>query len=220
IDIGEKNFSGLRLGSRGANFSAGANIGLLFMMAVEQDWEELKMSVKRFQDTSMKIRYSQIPVVAAPKGLVLGGGCEFSLHSDGIQASAETYMGLVETGLGIIPAGGGTKEFVLRASEAYQKGEIELPVLQNRFMTIAMAKTSTSAKEAFQLGLFRKGTDHFSMNANRVLTDAKRSLQNIVASGYTPPVKKNDIKVLGIDGSGALLVDIDSMKAGNKNSDD
>ncbi len=215
IEIGEKDFSGLILGNEGTNFSAGANVGLIFMMAVEQDWDELNQAIRSFQNTSMHIRYSHIPIVAAPHGLTLGGGCEFSLHADAIQATAETYIGLVETGLGIIPAGGGTKEFVLRASAVYQKGEIELPVLQNRFMTIGMAKTSTSAAEAYQLGLMEKGKDRYSMNAKRVLADAKRRLQEMVSSGYVPPVMKGDIKVLGRDGLGALLIGIDSMRTGN-----
>ncbi len=215
IEIGEKDFLGLLLGNQGANFSAGANVGLIFMMAVEQDWDELNQAIKSFQQTSMHIRYCPIPVVAVPHGLTLGGGCEFCLHADAVLAAAETYMGLVETGLGIIPAGGGTKEFVLRASDSYQKGEIELPVLQQRFMTIGLAKASTSAAEAYQLGLMRKGKDRYAMNARRVLADAKRDLLGIIASGYVPPAKRKDIKVLGRNALGALLVGIDSMRTGN-----
>lgn len=219
IEMAEKDFSGLILGTRSTNFSAGANVALIFMMAVEQDWDELNMAIKMFQNTSMRIRYSSVPIVSTPHELTLGGGCEFSLHADAIQAAAETYMGLVETGLGIIPAGGGTKEFVLRASDSYQKGEIELPVLQKRFMTIAMAKTSTSAAEAFEYGLLQKGQDHYSMNSRRVLADAKRKLQTMVSAGYVPPVIKKDIKVLGREGLGAMLVGINSMKTGNYISD-
>lgn len=219
INIAEKDFEGLLLGTRSTNFSAGANVALIFMMAVEQDWDELNMAVKAFQDTSMRIRYSSIPVISAPHELTLGGGCEFSMHADSIQAAAETYMGLVEAGLGIIPAGGGTKEFVLRASDSYQKGEIELPILQKRFMTIAMAKASTSAQEAFQYGLLQKGKDHYSMNSKNVLADAKRKLQNIISIGYVPPLKRKDIQVLGREGLGPLLIGIHSMKMGNYISD-
>ncbi len=219
IDIAEDDFEGLLLGTRSNNFSAGANVALIFMMAIEQEWEELNMAVKMFQDTSMRIRYSSIPVISAPRGLTLGGGCEFSLHSDAIQAAAETYMGLVETGLGIIPAGGGTKEFVQRASDNYRKGEIELPILQQRFLTIAMAKASTSAEEAFQYGLLQTGKDHYSMNTESVLTDAKRRLKNMILSGYVPPARRKNIKVLGREGLGAMLIGIHTMKTGNYISD-
>ncbi len=219
INIAEKDFEGLLLGTRSSNFSAGANVALIFMMAIEQEWEELNLAVKMFQDTSMRIRYSSIPVIAAPHELTLGGGCEFSLHSDAVQAAAETYMGLVETGLGIIPAGGGTKEFVQRASDSYRKGEIELPILQQRFLTIAMAKTSTSAEEAFQYGLLQNGKDHYSMNSKGVLADAKRRLKNMILSGYTPPTRRKDIKVLGREGLGALLIGIHTMKTGHYISD-
>ena len=216
IALAEQDFNGLILGSRTDLFSAGANVGLILMMAVEQDWDELNQSIKMFQETSLRIRYAAIPVVAAPRGLTLGGGCEFSMHADAIQSAAETYMGLVETGLGLIPAGGGTKEFVLRASEGYQKGSLAMPVLQDRFLTIALAKTSTSAADAFQLGLLQNGRDAYSMNTNRLLADAKARLQTVIQQGYVPPPKATAIQVLGRGALGTLLVGINSMQTARR----
>ncbi|RYY16151.1 MAG: 3-hydroxyacyl-CoA dehydrogenase/enoyl-CoA hydratase family protein, partial [Chitinophagaceae bacterium] len=143
IDLAEKDYRGLVIGNDGPNFSAGANVGMIFMMAVEQEWDELNMAVRMFQNTAMRLRYSSIPVVVAPHNLTLGGGCEFSLHADHVQLSAETYMGLVEFGVGVIPGGGGTKEFALRASDEYRSDQIVQNSLKERFLTIGMAKVST-----------------------------------------------------------------------------
>jgi 3-hydroxyacyl-CoA dehydrogenase len=216
IDWAEKGFSGLIIANEGAVFSAGANIGLIFMLAVEQEWEELHLAVKAFQQATQRIRYSTIPVVVASQGLSLGGGCECCLHADKLQASAETYMGLVEAGVGVIPAGGGTKEFALRASDAYRKGEIELPILQERFLTIAMAKVSTSAEEAVQMGFLRKGHDTWTLNPRRVIAEAKRSVQDMALAGYTAPQPRQDIKVLGREALGAFLAGIHSMGFANR----
>ncbi len=215
IEIAEKDFAGLVIANEGSVFSAGANVGLIFMLAAEQEWDELHLAVKTFQHTSMHIRYSSVPVVVAPNGLTLGGGCEFSLHADKVQASAETYIGLVEMGVGLIPAGGGTKEFTRRASNDYKKGEIELPVLRDRFMTIAMAKVSTSGAEAYQSGLLRKGHDAITMNQKRLIAEAKKSVLDLAAAGYTKPQPKNDIKVLGKEALGAFLTGINGMLLGN-----
>lgn len=215
IELAEKQFSGLVIGNDGTNFSAGANVGLIFMLAVEQEWDELQMAIKAFQNTSMRIRYSSIPIVVAPHGMTLGGGCEFCLHADHVQASSETYAGLVETGLGLIPAGGGSKEFALRASDEYHEGEIELNILQKRYLTIATAKVSTSAAEAFDLGILRKGKDTFSMNQDRVIADAKRKALDMAAAGYIAPQIKEDVKVLGREALGAFLTGINGMWRGN-----
>src|SRR5690606_23943698 len=171
IDLAEKEYKGLVIGNDGANFSAGANIGMIFMLAVEQDYDELNMAVKMFQDTSMRLRYSSIPVVIAPFNLTLGGGCEFSMHADFVQAHAETYMGLVEFGVGVIPGGGGSKEMALRASDDFTEGQIEQTVLRQKFLTIGQAKVSTSALEAYELGYLKSGKFAISMNRSRLLAD-------------------------------------------------
>lgn len=218
IGIAEKDFRGLVIANEGPVFSAGANVGMIFMLAAEQEWEELHQAVRTFQRASMRIRYSRIPVVAAPAGLTLGGGCEICLHADQVQAAAETYMGLVELGVGLIPAGGGTKEFTLRASEQYQKGAIELPILRPRFMTIGMAKVSGSAEEAFSMGMLRRGHDRVTMNVSRVVAEAKRAAVTLADAGYTAPAPKK-IRVLGREVLGAFLTGIHSLRLANQITD-
>lgn len=215
IDLAESEFRGLVIGNDGANFSAGANVGMIFMMAVEQDWDEINMAVRMFQKASMRIRYSSIPVVIAPHNLTLGGGCEFCLHADHVQLNAETYMGLVEFGVGLIPGGGGTKEFALRASEEFKEGQIEQNVLKERFLTIAMAKVSTSAKEAFELGYLQKDKYAITMNRSRLIADAKEKAIEIAEAGYTKPVQRKDIRVLGKHGLGIVYAGANSMYAGH-----
>lgn len=215
IDMAEKDYRGLVIGNDGANFSAGANVGMIFMMAVEQEWDELNMAIRMFQNTSMRIRYSSIPVVVAPHNLTLGGGCEFSLHADHVQLSAETYMGLVEFGVGVIPGGGGTKEFALRASDEYKDDQIVQNALKERFLTIGMAKVSTSGYEAFELGYLQKDKFSISMNRNRLLADAKAKAIELAEAGYTKPVQRTDIKVLGKQGLGIVYAGANSMYAGH-----
>ncbi|GGE61731.1 3-hydroxyacyl-CoA dehydrogenase [Pedobacter psychrotolerans] len=215
IDMAEKDYRGLVIGNDGANFSAGANVGMIFMMAVEQEWDELNMAIRMFQNTSMRIRYSSIPVVVAPHNLTLGGGCEFSLHADHVQLSAETYMGLVEFGVGVIPGGGGTKEFALRASDEYKDDQIVQNALKERFLTIGMAKVSTSGYEAFELGYLQKDKFSISMNRNRLLADAKAKAIELADAGYTKPVQRTDIKVLGKQGLGIVYAGANSMYAGH-----
>lgn len=210
----EENFKGLVIANEGPNFSAGANVGLIFMLAVDQEYEELDVAVRLFQNTMMRVRYSSIPVVIAPHGLSLGGGCEINLHADKIQAAAETYIGLVELGVGLIPGGGGTKEFALRAASEYTDGEIEMEPLKRRFFTIGMAKVATSAQEAYGLGILRKGIDEISMNATRRIADAKESALQLWNEGYTMPVQRTDIKVLGRSALGALYAGLNGMKTG------
>jgi len=215
IEITEKDFKGLVIGNDGQHFSAGANLAMMFMLATEQEYDELDMVVRQFQNTTMHVRYSNIPVVVAPHSLVLGGGCEVCLHADKVNASAETYIGLVEVGVGIIPAGGGTKEMTLRASDTYVEGGIELPELQKRFMNIATAKVSTSAEEAFGMGIFRKGFDTYSVNPNRVIADAKKQAILLADRGYIKPIQRTDVKVLGRTALAPLLLGIHSFRLGN-----
>jgi 3-hydroxyacyl-CoA dehydrogenase len=219
IELAEKNYKGLVISNEGANFSAGANVGMIFMLAIEQEYDELDMAIRLFQNSMMRARYSSVPVVIAPHGLALGGGCELSLHSDKICAAAETYTGLVELGVGLIPGGGGTKEFVLRASDEMHEDEPETITLKNRFLTIATAKVATSAHEAFQLGIYRKGLDEVVMNQSRRVTEAKRSVIELADSGYVMPVQRKDVKVLGRSALGALYAGIHGMWRANYATD-
>lgn len=213
IDLAEKDFQGLVIGNQAANFSVGANIGMIFMLAVEQEYDELNMAIKMFQDTVMRLRYSSIPTIAAPHGMALGGGCEISLHADKVVAAAETYMGLVEFGVGVIPGGGGSKEMALRASDTFRKGDVELNVLQDNFLAIGMAKVSTSAYEAFDLGYLQKGKDIVVVNKDRQIATAKAHAKLMAEAGYTQPPMRKDIKVLGKQALGMFLVGTDSMEA-------
>ena len=211
IDLAEKNYQGLVIGNQAANFSVGANIGMIFMMAAEQEYDELNMAIKYFQDTMMRMRYSAIPTISAPHGMALGGGCEISLHADKVVAAAETYMGLVEFGVGVIPGGGGSKEMALRASDLFHKGDVQLNVLQEHFLTIGMAKVATSAYEAFDLGLLQKGKDVVVVNKDRQIAEAKKHALIMAEAGYTQPVKRDDVLVLGKQALGMFLVGTDSM---------
>ncbi|MEM7381646.1 MAG: enoyl-CoA hydratase-related protein, partial [Bacteroidota bacterium] len=215
IDLAEKDFQGLVVGNQAANFSVGANIAMIFMMAVEQEYDELNMAIKMFQDTVMRMRYSSIPTVSAPHGMCLGGGCELTLHADKVVAAAETYIGLVEFGVGVIPGGGGSKEMALRASDIFRKNDVELNVLQEYFLTIGMAKVSTSAYEAYDLGILQNGKDIVVVNKDRQIATAKAYAKLMAESGYTMPVKRKDVKVLGKQALGMFLVGTDSMEAGH-----
>jgi 3-hydroxyacyl-CoA dehydrogenase len=184
-------------------------------LAIEQEYDELDMAIRMFQNTMMRLRYSSVPVVTAPHGLTLGGGCEMNLHADKICAAAETYIGLVELGVGLIPGGGGTKEFVLRASDELHEGEPETNTLKDRFFAIATAKVATSAQEGFDMGILRKGHDEVVMNIGRRIAEAKKSVVEIYDAGYTMPQQRKDIKVLGRLGLGAMLAGINGMQRGN-----
>jgi 3-hydroxyacyl-CoA dehydrogenase len=214
VEIAEQDFRGLVIGNQSSNFSVGANLMMIFMMAAEQDWDELNIAVKMFQDTTMKMRYSAIPVIAAPHGMTFGGGCEISLHSDKVVAAAETYIGLVEFGVGLIPGGGGSKEMTVRASDLYRKNDVELNTLQEHFLTIAMAKVATSAHEAYDLNILQKGKDVVVINKDLQLAQAKKHAILLAESGYTQPAKRRDIKVLGRQALGMFYVGTDSMMAG------
>ncbi|HRH48828.1 MAG TPA: 3-hydroxyacyl-CoA dehydrogenase NAD-binding domain-containing protein [Panacibacter sp.] len=219
IGIAEEKFKGLVIANDGANFSAGANVGMIFMYATEQEYDELDFAIRMFQNTMMRVRYSSVPVVVAPHGLALGGGCEMSLHADKICAAAETYIGLVELGIGVIPGGGGTKEFVLRAADEMHEDEPDTITLKNRFLTIATAKVATSAYDAYDLGIMRKGHDEVVVNQGRRIAEAKRSVIEMHESGYTTPVQRKDIKVLGRSALGALYAGINGMWRGNYATD-
>ena len=213
VDFAEKDFDGLVIGNQGSNFSVGANIGMIFMMAVEQEYDELNMAIKYFQDTVMRMRYSSIPTVVAPHGLSLGGACELSMHADKVVAAAETYIGLVEFGVGVIPGGAGSKEMALRASDTFHTGDVELNVLQDYFLTVGMAKVATSAYEAFDLGILQKGKDIVVVNRDRQIATAKAHARLMADSGYTQPVRRKDVKVLGKQALGMFLVGTDAMEA-------
>ena len=219
IDMAETNYQGLVVGNQAANFSVGANIGMIFMMAVEQEYDELNYAIKYFQDTMMRMRYSSIPTIAAPHGMALGGGCEISLHADKVVAAAETYMGLVEFGVGVIPGGGGSKEMALRASDLFHKGDVQLNVLQEHFLTIGMAKVATSGYEAFDLGLLQKGKDVIVVNKERQIAQAKQHALLMAEAGYSQPPARKDVLVLGKQALGMFLVGTDSMQASHYISD-
>ena len=219
IGIAEEKYKGLVIANEAANFSAGANVGMIFMLAVDQEFEELDMAVRIFQNTMMRARYSAVPVVVAPQGLTLGGACELSLHADKVVPAAESYIGLVELGVGLIPGGGGTKEFTLRASDELHADEPETITLKNRFFTIATAKVSTSAQEAFDLGILKTGKDYISINPDRRIADAKNAVIELYQDGYTEPTRRTDIKVLGRSALGALYAGIHGMWRGNYATD-
>ena len=214
IDLSEKEYNGLVIGNQAANFSVGANIGMIFMMAVEQEYDELNMAIKMFQDTMMRVRYSATPVIVAPHGMTLGGGCEMTMHADRVVAAAETYIGLVEFGVGVIPGGGGSKEMALRASDLFHKNDVELNVLQEYFLTIGMAKVATSAYEAFDMGVLQKGKDIVVVNKDRQIATAKQVALQMAEQGYTQPIQRKDVKVLGKQALGMFLVGTDQMQAG------
>jgi 3-hydroxyacyl-CoA dehydrogenase len=219
IALAEDKYKGLVIANEGQNFSAGANVGMIFMLAIEQDYDEIDMAIRQFQQTIMRVRYSGIPVVVAPHGLALGGACEMSLHADKVIAAAETYTGLVEVGIGVIPGGAGTKEFILRAADEMHEGEVDTLTLQNRFLTIATAKVSSSAHEAFHPGIYRNGKDGISLNQGRRIAEAKQAVIDLYNDGYIMPVQRADIKVLGRSALGAMLAGINGMRLGNYATD-
>jgi 3-hydroxyacyl-CoA dehydrogenase len=214
VEMAENGYRGLVVGNDAPNFSAGANLGLVYMQAVEQEFDELNMMIQQFQQAMMRMRYSSIPVVGTPHGLTLGGGCELNLHCDRVVASAESYIGLVEFGVGLIPGGGGTKEMTLRTAAKYEEGEPEFNLLRNTYMTISTAKVSTSAAEAFDLGFLRRG-DEIVVNSNRVIAQAKAAAIELADAGYSQPSQKTNIKVHGRGALGMFMSGVYAMKMGN-----
>jgi len=215
IDLAEQQgWKGVVLGHDYPNFSAGANLAMIFMFALEQEYDELDFAVRAFQNATMRCRYSSIPVIAAPHGLTLGGGCEFTMHSDAAVASAETYIGLVEVGVGLIPGGGGTKEMALRASDAYYAGDAQIPQLAERFTAIATAKVATSAHEGFTVGVLDRKKDVIVLNQTRQLAEAKEKVLELYNNGYVQKPQRDDITVLGKAGLSALYAGAASFKVG------
>ena len=220
IDMSEKGlYKGIVISNEGANFSAGANVGMIFMMAAEQDYDELNLAVKAFQNTTMRLRYSSIPVVAAPHGMTLGGGCEICMHADKVIAHAETYMGLVEFGVGLIPGGGGTKEMALRFSDEIKNGDLRTNRFRDKFLTIGQAKVSTSGHDAIELGYLRKGIDEIIISRADQITYAKKACLQMANKGYIQQNKRKDITVLGQEGLGIVYAGANAMRSGNYMSD-
>ena len=213
IDLAEQEYEALILGNQAANFSVGANLAMAFMLAVEQEYDELSMATKMFQDTVMRLRYSSCPTLITPRGMTFGGACEMSMHVDKVVAAAETYTGLVEFGVGIIPAGAGTKEMTKRVADLWAKDDVKLNKLRDAFINIAMAKVGTSAYEAFDLGYYQKGKDIVVVNADRQIATAKRHAIQMLEDGYTQPAPQK-VKVLGQQALGMFLVGTDSLEKG------
>ena len=220
LDETEKNFEGLVVGNQGGNFSAGANIMLLLMAAREEEWDDINMMVAALQNAVMRLRYSSKPVVTAPYGLTLGGGCEISMHGNRLRAAAETYIGLVEVGIGVIPAGAGTKEMTMRAMDAAREVPDADPIafLKKTFELLGMGKVATSAQEARAWGFLRE-SDSISMNGDRLIADAKQEVLNLAASGFVPPVEREDILVLGESAQSAIKLALHMMRRGEYISD-
>ncbi len=214
LDIAiDQGWAGMVIGNNAEHFSVGANLMLVGMMAFQKDFEKLDQAVRLFQDFNMRCRYSPVPVVAAVQGYTFGGGCEMSMHCDKTIAAAESYIGLVEVGVGLIPGGGGTKEFALRISEAFHKEDTMIPVLFEGFKTIGMGKVATSAVEAFELGYLRKGVDRVILNSSRNLKEAKKEVLHL--SPYYVQPRPKEITVTGRTGLGSLYVGINELYRGN-----
>lgn len=211
VDLAEAGYRALVISNEGEHFSAGANVGMIYMFAIEQEYEELDMAVQWFQKTTMRMRYSDIPVIAAPHGMTLGGGCELCMHADKVIAHAETYMGLVEFGVGLIPGGGGVKEFALRLSDELKEGDVRTNAFLQRYLSIGQAKVSTSAHEAFDLGYLRPGVDEVIVSRSQQLAYAKKVALAMADKGYSRPAPRNDIKVLGREALGMVYVGADSF---------
>jgi 3-hydroxyacyl-CoA dehydrogenase len=220
IDLAEsQGWKGVVLGHDCPNFSAGANLAMIFMMAIEQDYDELDFAIRAFQRSTSRCRYSSIPVVAAPHGMTLGGGCEFTMHSDAAAVAAETYIGLVEVGVGLIPGGGGTKEMALRASDAYYTGDPQIPILAEKFTAIATAKVATSAYEGYSNGVLDKKKDFVVVNQSRQIAEAKLKVLELSNDGYVQKPMRTDITVLGRTGLGALYAGAAAFNVGKYASD-
>jgi 3-hydroxyacyl-CoA dehydrogenase len=220
LDEVEKNFVGLVVGNQGQNFSVGANLMLLLLTVQEEEWDDVDLMIRTFQNSTMSLRYSPKPVVVAPFGMTFGGGCEYTLHADRVRASAETYIGLVEVGVGLIPAGSGTKEMTMRAMNAAKATPDADPFafIRKTFEMIGMGKVATSAEEARSWGILRK-EDSITMNSERLIADAKQEVLNLAASGYVQPQQRTDILALGESAFATLKLGLHSMKRGGFISD-
>jgi 3-hydroxyacyl-CoA dehydrogenase len=208
----DQGWKGLVIGNNATNFTVGANLMMIAMLAYNQDYDELNMAVNLFQQTTMRCRYSAIPVVAATQGYVFGGGCETIMHCDASVCAAESYIGLVEVGVGIIPGGGGTKEFALRASDSFFEGDVMIPTLIERFKTIAQASVATSAFEAYNMG-YLTTKDSVILNKDRNIAEAKKKVLQL-ADHYVMPQQRKDVFVLGRSGLSALYVAAHTLQLG------
>lgn len=220
FDEVEKNFKGLVIGNQGGNFSAGANIMMLLLAAQEEEWDDINLMVRALQNAVMRIRYSSKPVVTAPYGLALGGGCEIAMHGNKVRAAGETYIGLVEVGVGLIPAGCGTKELTMRAMDKAKASPDADPLafLKKTFEMIGTGKVATSAQEAQSWGILRD-SDAISMNGDRLIADAKQEVLNLDAAGFVAPVQRQDILVLGESAQAAMKLALHMMRRGEFISD-
>lgn len=214
----EEGWNGIVIGNNAKQFSVGANLMNLGMLAMQKQFEPLEKMVADFQQITMRIRTSKIPVVAATQGYVFGGGCEVVMHSDAAVVAAESYIGLVEVGVGLIPGAGGTKEFALRASDAFFEGDVETPTLIEHFKTVATAAVSTSADQAFDLKFLQKHRDTICYNTPRNIGMAKEKVLQM-AKNYVAPMERKDIKVLGRGGMSVLYSAINEIRLGEYMSD-
>ena len=213
IDIAEQQgWKGLVIGNEAKNFTVGANLMMIAMLAYQQEYDELSMAVNMFQRATMRCRYSKIPVVAATQGYVFGGGTELIMHCDAAVTAAESYIGLVEVGVGLLPGGAGTKEFALRLSDSFVPGDVQIPSLIERFKTIAMASVATSAYEAYPLG-YLTHKDKVVVNAAHRIAAAKQEVLRLVTN-YVMPTEREDVLVLGRQGLGALYTAAHSLYLG------
>ncbi len=208
------DWRGLVIGNNATNFTVGANLMMIAMLAYQQEFDELNMAVNFFQQTVMRTRYSTIPVVAATQGYVFGGGCETIMHCDAAVCAAESYIGLVEVGVGLIPGGAGTKEFAVRTSDAFFQGDVQIPTLVERFKTIALAQVATSASEAFHYGYLQRHKDSVVVNKDRNIAEAKKKVLEL-ADNYVMPTQRQDVTVLGRTGLAALYTAANELKLGN-----
>jgi 3-hydroxyacyl-CoA dehydrogenase len=208
------DWRGLVIGNNATNFTVGANLMMIAMLAYQQEFDELNMAVNFFQQTVMRTRYSTIPVVAATQGYVFGGGCETIMHCDAAVCAAESYIGLVEVGVGLIPGGAGTKEFAVRTSDAFFQGDVQIPTLVERFKTIALAQVATSAPEAFHHGYLQRHKDSVVVNKDRNIAEAKKKVLEL-ADNYVMPTQRQDVTVLGRTGLAALYTAANELKLGN-----
>ena len=214
IETAEKDFRGLVIGNESNEaFSAGANLGMLYMFGIEKKFDEVNQMIATFQESMMRVRYSSIPVVVAPHTLALGGGCEINLHADKIVSHSELYMGLVEVGVGLIPAGGGTKEMALRMGDARRTGDVELNRLQQAFMNIATARVSTSAHEALEMNYLRS-QDRIVLNRSQVISEAKKEAILLAEAGYVQKTRRSDVWVEGKQGLALFKAGIEGMLMG------
>ncbi len=214
----EGDWKGLVIGNNDKQFTVGANLMMIGMFAFQQEWDELNMAVNLFQQTTMRCRYSSIPVVTATQGYTFGGGCEILMHSDAAVCAAESYIGLVEVGVGIIPGGGGTKEFAVRISDSFCEGDVQIPTLIEYFKTIAMGSVATSAHEAFGYGYLKRSRDEVVLNVNRNIAEAKAKVLEL-AENYVRPVERDDVLVLGRQGLASLYLAANELRLGHYASD-